>query len=305
MTTMDPDESLARALPVLESGRYVFRAGATELVVDPSLGGRVLFFGVAGRNVLTGPEVVAAGPDALPNMYGSTFWTSPQSSWGWPPESEIDSEPHETSLCDGALCMRSQPGSTTGYGVNKRVWLRSEGEVASIEYELVNHRATAPAAPWEISRVSKRGLVFFPSEVEAEPQSTLSSVSSGGVFWIDVARAPAGDSKLFQDGSEGWLAHLDGDLAFIKLFEDVSADEQAPGEAEIEVFVSGDYDYVEIEQQGRYESVPAGGSSRWRVSWLLRRTPPGLDTSLGSEGLVSWVRGQVADVSPGARAGSK
>ena len=60
-------------------------------------------------------------------------------------------------------------------------------------------------------------------------------------------------------------------LAFIKIFEDAPSDAAAPGEAEIEVFVSGLYDYVEIEQQGRYELPPAGSSSSWRGIAARRR----------------------------------
>jgi hypothetical protein len=115
-----------------------------------------------------------------------------------------------------------------------------------------------------------------------------------GITWVDVALAPGSDSKLFQDGSEGWLAYVDRDLAFIKTFEDTRAEEAAPGEAEIEIFASGRYEYIEIEQQGRYAMPPVGGGSRWQVQWLLRRLPQGLDASLGSQALVAWVRSQVA-----------
>jgi hypothetical protein len=281
-------------VPVLEAGRYVLRMGELELEVDPAIGGRVTRFSLAGENVLTGPEVVAGGEGSLPNMYGSTFWTSPQSAWGWPPEAAIDALPHRAEVDGDALRLSSEPGASTGYAVRKRFSADAARHDISVEYTLYNQSATLAAAPWEISRVPKQGLVLFAAVTPALAQSSLPSTLREGVAWVDIALAPAVDSKLFQDGSEGWLAYIHRDLAFIKAFEDTSPAEAAPGEAEIEIFVSGLYEYVEIEQQGRYALPPVGGSSSWQVSWLLRRLPAGLDASLGSAALVAWVRSQVA-----------
>jgi hypothetical protein len=282
------------AAPVFEAGRYVLRMGDVELEVDPAIGGRVTRFSLGGENILTGPDVVAGGEGSLPNMYGSTFWTSPQSAWGWPPEIEIDAAAHRADVIGGVLTLTSAAGAATGYSVRKRFWTDAAKGRFSIEYTLENQRATLPAAPWEISRVPKEGIVLFAAAAPALAQSNLPASHGDGVAWVDIALAPAVDSKLFQDGSEGWIAYVYRDLAFIKSFEDTPTDAAAPGEAEIEVFVNGLYDYVEIEQQGRYALPPAGGSASWQVHWILRRLPSGLDASLGSSELVAWVRAQVA-----------
>jgi hypothetical protein len=286
--------SAPATVPTLEAGRYVLRMGEVELEVDPTVGGRVTRFSLAGENILTGPEVVAAGEGSTPNMYGSTFWTSPQSAWGWPPEAAIDAALHRSEVVGAALELTSDAGATTGYAVRKRFSADAAQSRISIEYTLDNQRATLPAAPWEISRVPKQGIVLFAASSPALAQSSLPSTFRDGIAWIDIGLAPTSDSKLFQDGSEGWLAFIYRDLAFIKTFEDTPADEAAPGEAEIEIFASGLYDYVEIEQQGRYAMPPAGGRSSWQVHWLLRRVPSGLDASLGSSALVAWVRDQVS-----------
>jgi hypothetical protein len=280
--------------PTLEDGRYVFRAGELELEVNPALGGRVTRLSLDGVNILTGPEVVADGEGSLPNMYGSTFWTSPQSAWSWPPEAALDSDPHEVSLDGDVLRLVSQAGATTGYGVQKRFALDVLRGRIAIEYALKNHSATQPAAPWEVTRVPKEGLAFFPAAAPPAPASTLQPRTIDGIAWVDVQQAPATDSKLFQDGAEGWLAFAHRDLVFIKVFEDVGPAEQASGEAEIEVFVNGSFDYVELEQQGPYAMLPTGASSSWRVTWLLRRRPDGIDATVGSAALVAWVRQQVA-----------
>jgi len=245
---------------------------------------------LAGTNILTGPEVVAAGEGTLPNMHGSTFWTSPQSDWGWPPEPEIDSAPHAATLDGRVLTLISPPGAATGYAVQKRFWMNAARREITLEYSLRNESASRPAAPWEISRVPKEGLVFFPAPAPPLAKSTLPAQLEQGISWIDIAQAPPVDSKLFQDGSEGWLAYAYRDLVFIKVFEDIAAADQAPEEAEIEIFVNGAMDYVEVEQQGRYALVPPGGSSAWRVTWRLERRPPAIAAELGNMELVSWVR---------------
>lgn len=281
--------------PALDAGRYVFRMGDVELEIDPAIGGRVTRFSLAGENILTGPEVVAGGEGALPNMYGSTFWTSPQSAWGWPPEVALDAASHQAEVVGDVLELASEAGATTGYAVRKRFWTDAARARISIEYTLENQRATLPAAPWEISRVPKTGFVFFAASTPALAQSNLPSSFRDGVAWIDIDQAPAVDSKLFQDGSEGWLAYVQRDLVFIKTFDDTTAADAAPSEAEIEIFVSGLYDYVEIEQQGRYAMPATGGRSSWQVNWVLERLPAGLDASLGSAELVAWVRSRVAE----------
>jgi hypothetical protein len=194
------------------------------------------------------------------------------------------------------LTLESEPGETMGYAVTKRIWAdRAAGRV-SLEYTLRNVSATRPAAPWEVSRVAKSGLVLFPSDSEPLP-STLASELVDGVAWLDIAQAPAGDSKLFQDGSEGWLAYVNGDQILIKTFENVPRAEQAPGESEIEVYVAGLFDYIEIEQQGRLQALAQGASSSWRVDWYLRRRPPELEARVGNAELVRWLRDQLARAS--------
>lgn len=282
------------ARPVPDADGYVFEMGERELVVVPAIGGRITRFSLNGQNILTGPEVVAGGDGVLPDMYGSTFWTSPQSGWGWPPETAIDTAPHAAEIDGAVLALASEAGAATGYAVRKRFSADAATGQVDIEYILENQRATQAAAPWEISRVPKAGLVLFPATAPALPQSTLPSTFSDGVAWVQLDGAPASDSKLFQDGSEGWLAYVLGSVAFIKTFDDLAPADAAPGEAEIEVFTNGRHGYAEIEQQGRYALPPVGGTASWRVSWALERIPDRVDATLGSQTLLGWLREQVA-----------
>lgn len=277
-----------------DGGEYVVQSGRVEMRIDASKGGRITAFCLSGDQVLTGPDVVAAGDATLQNMYGSTFWTSPQAAWGWPPEPEIDCESYRVVQEHDVLSITSEAGSVTGYAVNKRFIAQQDKGRIVVEYTLLNRGASQRAAPWEISRVRKSGLVLFPSDSQPTSESTLRGEAIDGVIWLDLGAAPTGDSKLFQDGSEGWLAYVDAGKVLIKTFQSVPLEQQAAGEAEIEVFVSGDYDYVELEQQGAYAEQVAGQETTWTVGWWLKALPEGMSVEPGNVALVNWIRAVIA-----------
>jgi hypothetical protein len=99
----------------------------------------------------------------------------------------------------------------------------------------------------------------------------------------------ATEGKAFADGEEGWLAHLGGDLLLVKVFVDVPRERQAPGEAEIEIYVHGSGRFVEVEQQGEYAELAPGERSSWRVTWLLRKLPSNVPGRPG-EALLEYTR---------------
>lgn len=286
-----------------DDGRFRFEFAHTSLEIDATFGGRITRFARDGGgheplklNILTGPALVADGDTVAQSLFGSTVWTSPQSVWSWPPEAEIDSAPYAATLTEHVLHLLGGAGPITGIAIEKSFTPDSEADQLHIEYMLHNTGAAPThAAPWEVSRVPKAGLVLFPAEFVALPQSTLASQLIDGIAWVDLGAPPAGSAKLFQDGREGWLAYVNDGVAFIKRFEDIEHGEQAPGEADIGVYVDGTFDYVELEQQGRYAEIPPGGSSEaWPVQWRLRRLPEALrgEAHVGSRRLVEWVRAE-------------
>ena len=63
-------------------------------------------FASAARNLLSEPAADAGN-------YGSTFWPSPQTAWGWPPLAEIDHGPYRAELAArrDRDAQRGQPGA--------------------------------------------------------------------------------------------------------------------------------------------------------------------------------------------------
>ncbi len=85
ITAIAPRETYAG--PVTVAGdNYILEFNHIYFEVNAQIGGRITTFSLDGKNVLTGPSV-------NPDNYGSTFWTSPQSDWDWPPIPEIDNLP--------------------------------------------------------------------------------------------------------------------------------------------------------------------------------------------------------------------
>jgi hypothetical protein len=256
-------------VPAANGNLFTFQFGDTQFVVDAQQGGRIVTFALAGRNILTGPAVDPAN-------YGSTFWPSPQSAWGWPPPPEIDSSPYAASLDGGTLSLAGATAAGLGLALKKAFSADGQSGVVTVVYTIANRDSKAhQVAPWEITRVAAGGLTFFPmgeGGPRKGPQDLLSPTIVNGVAWFAYnAAAITADQKLFADGQEGWIAHVDGDLLLVKSFGDTLPAQAAPGEAEIEIYANAGHTYVEVENQGAYVNLAPGASTAWTVRWMLRK----------------------------------
>ena len=281
-------------VPEVDGTVYRWRFGAgpdeTELVVDAALGARITRFSLAGRNVLTGPEVNGLN-------FGSTFWISPQSAWGWPPPVEHDSEPytaHQAGENGAAGVFAGRPDAQLGLAVTKTIFVDGARGVVTIEYGVHNHAAEPrTVAPWEISRHPTGGLTFFPVGKSILPASTLAVKTEAGAVWFDYdARAITDHQKLFAHGSEGWICHLDRarGLQLVKTFPEIEAAAQAPGEAALEIYADPNHTYIEVEQQGAYRPLAPDASVTWQVSWALCPAPAGEQLRVGNTALLTSAR---------------
>jgi hypothetical protein len=274
---------------------YTLQVGDLEFAADgPS--GRVTALNFGGGNLLTTSAVNDTN-------YGSSFWTAPQ-DWEWPPA--IDAAAYSHEIADSSIVFLSADVALNDntVTVTKRFWGEAARQAIGLEYTVQNVGSAAMSlAPWEITRVRASGVTFYPAGDNApvaqtgefSPPAIGTLSTADGVVWIDLSGAEV-EGKSVSDGSEGWLAHVDGGVLFLKTFPDIPATAQAPGEAEIEIYTAPDDTYVELEQQGTYGSVAAGAASTpWTVYWRVRPVPAELDVSVGSTALVDWVRSVVAE----------
>jgi hypothetical protein len=274
-----------------ESGRHVLAWDDARVEIDAATGGRVTALRFGGRNLLSEPAADAGN-------YGSTFWPSPQTAWGWPPLPEIDHGPYRAEIEPAAITMRSAISPALGVLVEKRFAADAARGAVTFDFAIHN-RGTAPVqlAAWQITRVPPGGLSLFPTGAGDNPPcppSNLAVREAMGVTWYAYdAAAVTEHQKLFADGREGWLAHVDGDAVLVKTFAIVPRAGQAPGEAQIEIYANPSLTYIEIEAQGPYETIAPGAALSWRVVWLVRRLPADVPRTVGSAPLLDFIRGAV------------
>jgi hypothetical protein len=288
MRTLPPPSPVK---PTVEGGRHVLAWDDVRLEVDAATGGRVTRLRFGGRDLLTGPAADAGN-------FGSTFWPSPQTAWGWPPLAEIDHGPYRAEVSPDAIAMRSAISPALGLLVEKR--FAADAGRAAVTFDFTMHNrgdAATRLAPWQITRVPPHGLTLFPTGTGDNPPcapSNLAVREALGVTWYAYDAAAVTDhQKLFADGREGWLAHVDGDALLVKTFAIVPRAAQAPGEAQIEIYANPSHTYIEVEVQGAYEEIAPGASLAWRVVWLVRRLPAEIPRTVGSAPLLDFIRGEV------------
>jgi len=225
------------------------------------------------------------------DMAGSTFWPSPQ-IWPWPPAVNLDSKPYQSTIKQNKIVFTGTTDSQSMLRFYKTMYANSIDTSIIIEYCIKNEKSTSQKwAPWEITRVLNSGLTLF-----AKGDGSVTGDMTGrtellnGYVWYDQDNTSDGSgNKFFCDG-KGWLAHVvDGNMLFIKKFDNVATGKAAPNEAEIEVYTAGDKSYTEIENQGSYVTIASKDSIVWRVKWFARKLPALVDVNTGSNSLTDYI----------------
>jgi hypothetical protein len=247
-----------------ENGRYTLSSGDgnVTMTVDAAKGGKIVSFRYGDSEILSQTK--------FPNSFGSTFWTSPQSEWNWPPVPEYDSKPFQAAVNGSKLTLTGDKSPRFNYRVIKEFTTDTDDGAFVINYSIVNESNEArKVAPWEISRVPNGGILFFDAKeaVPANQMEALPFVQKGNALWYTLDEAQV-HRKINADG-KGWLAFCDKGLLFIKKFPDLKADQPAPAEAEIQIYANPGKTFVEIEEQGAYTTLQPGEKLTWSVRWYL------------------------------------
>lgn len=224
-----------------------------EAKISPA-GGRILSVSLEGREVL----------ETAARQTGSTFWTSPQADWEWPPVPAHDSAPYRVVSRD-PLVLEGSPDARLGLSVTKTFDMPAPG-VFRQTFRIANH-GTAPrrAAPWQISRVPPGGTDFFAPASGSRVTGSLVLEAELGFLWL--RHKGQDQQKAFARSEGGWLAHEGCDTVLLKVFPPVAPGCEAPGEAEVELY--GAYDYVETEAQGPMAILAPGETTDWTMLWQV------------------------------------
>ena len=246
---------------------HTITVGKTSMQIDAAQGGRIISYTYDNQEVLS--------HISFPNMFGSTFWTSPQKEWNWPPVREHDVMPYTVEKKDGALVMTSQLSEKFPIRIKKSFVTDATDDAIVITYTMTNEGKEArTVAPWEISRVQSEGNIFFDAPIKGiTPAGLMPFKQKNGLAWYEIDNVDR-QRKINADG-KGWLAYEHNGLLLIKHFADLKPADPAPDEAEIQVYVHDGHAYVELESQGKYTTLQPGESMDWTVRWNLRAVAPG------------------------------
>jgi hypothetical protein len=229
-----------------------------------------------------------------PTTWGSVFWTSPRSDWTpvtWPPPAAIDNAAYTGSIAGAHVVVSGSTDSGLGVSMSKDYAADATSGLITIAYTIHATKALK-AAPWEVTRVPRGGIVFFPvgASLTAGP---LTVTQTSGIAWFNdaskTATSPNGD-KCFADGA-GWTAYVVGGNLFLKKFTDQPASAQAPGEGEVDVYPGNGF--LEFEVQGPYTSIAASGTLPWTIQWRVVKVPSTISIAVGSTALVDFARQQL------------
>ena len=249
----------AQTIKTLEDSKYSISAGDLTMTVDAGKGAKILSFQYKDKEVLSQLQ--------RPNAFGSTFWTSPQNEWNWPPVPEYDTRPYTAEQKNGALVLTGEESARYHYRIRKE--FRPAGNYIEVTYSIINEASVErKIAPWEISRVPSEGVIFFDATPETITPIGLLPITfenEGSWYQVDEARA---NRKINADGA-GWYAYAHDGLLLVKRFEDIDGTQPAPREAEIQVYVNAGKTYIELEAQGAYTSLKPGEVLSWTSRWYL------------------------------------
>jgi len=246
-----------------DQNRLKLSIGNVTMKIDAENGGKIMSLKYGGQEVIS--------QSRWPESFGSTFWTSPQKEWNWPPVPEFDKQSYSVEQKDGQLIMTSPVNNKLGFRVRKAFSTDPEDGAVIVTYSLINEsNETRQVAPWEITRVpNERSLIFFDAPSDSIwPKGLMNFQDAHGIAWYQPDEANE-NRKVNADG-KGWLAYYNKNgLLLIKHFDDLDSSQPAPGEAEIQVYVNRGKSYIELESQGTYTTLKPQEQLNWTVRWYL------------------------------------
>lgn len=239
------------------------KVGDVTMTIYPTKGGKIMS--------LKYKDQEAISQLTIPEAFGSTFWTSPQKEWNWPPVPEFDKQPYTVEEKDGHLVMTSPVNERLGFRVRKDFFTDAKDGAIVVTYSIINEsNQERQVAPWEITRVfNDRGLIFFDAPLDGiTPAGLMDFKAEYGAVWYKTDETNE-NRKINADG-KGWLAYANKGLLLVKKFDDLKSNQPAPDEAEVQIYVNRGKAHIELESQGAYTTLKPQEKLDWTVHWYLK-----------------------------------
>jgi hypothetical protein len=197
--------------------------------------------------------------------------------------------------------MSSSSNDALGASIDKDITIDAAKCSINLRY-VINASRAVTLAPWEITRVPRGGMAFFPLRGDKSDEQHFTTGSQAvhitqiqNIVWFDdtaMENVGTGGAKLIADGKDGWLAYVAGGNLFLKKFADVAIDNIAPDEGDVEIYAGKDF--LELQAQGAYTSLKEYEQLSWSVEWRVAKIPKSVKIKVGSETLIKFVREQLS-----------
>ena len=271
----------------LDNGYYSIIHKNLSFTINPALGARVISAKVEDK------ELLLQERGELLN-WGSTFWPSPQSNWNWPPPHAFQFGAYIPEITNDRLILKSEVDPKMGMQTVKTFTFNEKKNCLEIEYQILNDTdSILRVGPWEIVCVPAIGSkVFFPMGTSPKDiSSSLEFTKTDGIGWFDFDKENLeSNHKLFNNSLEGWLAHINGQrVLFIKTFELVPAEDLPPGQGNVEVYVSKQMEYIELENHGKFTELAPHESLQYTTQWYISDLPESIADTVFSYALIEQV----------------
>lgn len=255
-------KGFAQNLQNENEGKYSLQNGQVTMTIDAQRGAKILSFKYGEQEIISQLR--------RPEAFGSTFWTSPQKEWYWPPIPEYDKQPYQVENDGKVLRMTSEISARMKYRIRKEFSIDKKDGAFIVTYSIINESdETRKVAPWEVTRVENNGgIIFFDAPVDSIwPAGLMDFKQAYGAAWYQPDETSE-NRKVNADG-KGWLAYCNKGLLLVKRFENITASQPAPGEAETQVYVNRGKAHIELESQGAYTTLKPQEQLTWTVRWYL------------------------------------
>jgi hypothetical protein len=299
---------------------YRLTNGIIELVVVPSLGGRIMRYGyVGGRNILWDNPTYYGKP--IPygdwtNHGGDKVWPWPQDDWGkihpnaWPPPPESDQMPHQAEII-GKDTLRITSPVMMPYGVRivREIRLAPKGTQVFLTSYFRQEREGKeyPCGVWTVTQVPATDWVLARLLPEAEklsggykatdaPFKAITKLPQGV---LQIERNLEKATKMFTEADI--LASLQEDTLFtVRFAKTPPADNKGrtyqPGDrAQVYCHLDdrafldkGFPTYIELEMTSPTAVLKKGETITLEQVWELQRVPQGQRTP---EGIATLLKG--------------
>lgn len=235
---------------------HVLENDTLRMETTPDIGGRVLFFGLKGKeNFLKVSNEVQRQPHPEVSVtaenigyYGHENWVGPQSAWWvhqtlnekrragkavWPADPYLILAKHEVlERTPHKIALQSPESLVSGVQMLKTYSLLERPD--SVQLDVAAKNIRKENVSWDLwfnTRVEQNTKVYVPvalkSDIRAEyftddKTEAFSYSAEEEILILDLPKLPAKDkparAKLFIQPSEGWMAAFRGDQAFIIRF---------------------------------------------------------------------------------------